>query len=178
MVLLGALVLAGCSKPAPEQADTQAIASSAAQAAAAASSEVPAEASASASPAPVKTAAPAPEAPSTSRDPGKVVLAWAKAMTLKQWGSAYRYWGDEGARSGLTLLQFSEKWGKLANPEFELHPGTSEGAAGSLYYTAPIVLIDGKRHTRGEIVLRRVNDVDGATPEQLRWHIEGLTVTP
>ena len=178
MVLLGALVLAGCSKPAPEQADTQAIASSAAQAAAAASSEVPAEASASASPAPVKTAAPAPEAPSTSRDPGKVVLAWAKAMTLKQWGSAYRYWGDEGARSGLTLLQFSEKWGKLANPEFELHPGTSEGAAGSLYYTAPIVLIDGKRHTRGEIVMRRVNDVDGASAEQLRWHIESLTVSP
>ena len=178
MVLLGALVLAGCSKPAPEQADTQAIASSAAQAAAVASSEVPAEASASASPAPVKTAAPAPEAPSTSRDPGKVVLAWAKAMTLKQWGSAYRYWGDEGARSGLTLLQFSEKWGKLANPEFELHPGTSEGAAGSLYYTAPIVLIDGKRHTRGEIVMRRVNDVDGASAEQLRWHIESLTVSP
>ena len=178
MVLLGALVLAGCSKPAPEQADTQAIASSAAQAAAAASSEVPTEASASASPAPVKTAAPAPEAPSTSRDPGKVVLAWAKAMTLKQWGSAYRYWGDEGARSGLTLLQFSEKWGKLANPEFELHPGTSEGAAGSLYYTAPIVLIDGKRHTRGEIVMRRVNDVDGASAEQLRWHIESLTVSP
>ena len=178
MVLLGALVLAGCSKPAPEQADTQAIASSAAQAAAAASSEVPTEASASASPAPVKTAAPAPEAPSTSRDPGKVVLAWAKAMTLKQWGSAYRYWGDEGARSGLTLLQFSEKWGKLANPEFELHPGTSEGEAGSLYYTAPIVLIDGKRHTRGEIVMRRVNDVDGASAEQLRWHIESLTVSP
>jgi len=179
-ILIGALALAGCAKPASSDADTQALASSTAQAAAAASSDVPDEASAatSASPVAVQTAAPAPEAPSTSRDPGKVVVAWAEAMTLKQWGLAYRYWGDQGARSGLTLLQFSEKWGKLANPEFELHPGDTEGAAGSLYYTAPIVLIDGKRHSRGEIVMRRVNDVDGASAEQLRWHIESLTVSP
>ncbi len=173
MVLIGALVLAGCSKPAPEDADTQARASSAAQAAAAASSEVPAEASAS--PAPAKPAAPA---PSTSRDPGKVVVAWAKAMTLKNWDAAYLYWGDHGQRSGLTPQQFAAKWGKLANPEFELHSGQTEGAAGSLYYTAPIVLIDGKRHSRGQIVLRRVNDVDGASAEQLRWHIESLAVSP
>jgi len=180
-IILGtALALTSCTKPAPEQADTQAAASSAAQAAAAASAAVPAEASpgASASPVADKPAAPAPEAPSTSRDPGTVVVAWAKAMTLKQWDAAYLYWGDHGQRSGLTPQQFAAKWGKLANPEFELHPGSTEGAAGSLYYTAPIVLIDGKRHTRGEIVLRRVNDVDGASAEQLRWHIESLTVTP
>ena len=123
-ILIGALALAGCAKPASSDADTQALASSTAQAAAAASSDVPDEASAatSASPVAVQTAAPAPEAPSTSRDPGKVVVAWAEAMTLKQWGLAYRYWGDQGARSGLTLLQFSEKWGKLANPEFRTAP--------------------------------------------------------
>ena len=179
-ILLGALALAGCAKPAPEEADTQAAAASAAQAAAAASSEVPAEAipTASASPAVSKPAAPAPEAPSTSRDPGTVVVTWAKAMTLKQWDAAYLYWGDHGQRSGLTAQQFAAKWGTLANPEFELHPGTTEGAAGSLYYTAPIVLIDGKNHKRGEIVIRRVNDVDGASAEQLRWHIESLTVSP
>ena len=116
--------------------------------------------------------------PSESRDPVPVVVAWAKAMTLKDWGSAYLYWGDHGARSGLSTAQFAAKWGKLANPEFELHLGTTEGAAGSLYYTAPIVLIDGKRHVAGEIVMRRVNDVDGASPEQLRWHIESLSITP
>ena len=99
-------------------------------------------------------------------------------MSLKDWGSAYLYWGDHGARSGLSSAQFAAKWGKLANPEFELEAGDSEGGAGSLYYTAPIVLIDGKRRVAGEIVLRRVNDVDGASPEQLRWHIESLTVAP
>ncbi len=180
-IILGtALALASCAKPAPEQADTQAAATSAAQAAAAASAAVPAEASPSAGASPVadKPAPSAPEQPSTSRDPGTVVVAWAKAMTLKQWDAAYLYWGDHGQRSGLTAQQFAAKWGKLANPEFELHPGDREGGAGSLYYTAPIVLIDGKSQKRGEIVMRRVNDVDGASAEQLRWHIESLTVTP
>ncbi len=118
------------------------------------------------------------QSPSESRDPAKVVVAWAKAMSLKQWATAYRYWGDHGARSGLTLAQFSANWGTLNNPEFELHPGDTEGGAGSLYYTAPIVLIDGARQTRGELVMRRVNDVDGASAEQLRWHIETLTIAP
>ena len=175
-MLLAVAALAACSRPAPEEPDASALASSAAEAAAAAS----AEAMPSATPTTSLTAPPAakPELPSESRDPAKVVVAWAKAMSLKQWGSAYLYWGDHGARSGLTLAQFAAKWGKLANPEFELRPGTTEGAAGSLYYTAPITLIDGKRQVRGEVVLRRVNDVDGASPEQLRWHIESLTVTP
>ena len=175
VALLALTALAACSKPAPDEPDASVLASSAAEAAAVASAEtMPSDAAA----APVPSAVATPAAPSESRDPEKVVVAWAKAMSLKQWDSAYLYWGDHGARSGLSAAQFAAKWGKLANPEFELHKGTSEGAAGSLFYTAPIVLIDGKRHMAGEIVLRRVNDVDGASTEQLRWHIEGLTITP
>ena len=179
-ILLVVAALAACSKPAPEEPDASALASSAAEAAVAASTEAMPSANPTSSPAALPTASPAatPELPSESRDPAKVVVAWAKAMSLKQWGSAYLYWGDHGALSGLTRAQFAAKWGKLANPEFELHAGDTEGGAGSLYYTAPIVMIDGKRHTRGEIVLRRVNDVDGASAEQLRWHIESLTITP
>jgi len=173
-ILLALAALAACSKPAGQQAPPV-LSATASEGDAASATAAPRPAATAATSAPAE---PVPAAPSTSRDPATVVIAWAKAMSLKQWGSAYRYWGDEGARSGLTLLQFTERWSRLANPEFELHPGTTEGAAGSSYYTAPIVLIDGRRHKRGEIVLRRVNDVDGATPEQLRWHIESLTVAP
>ena len=179
-ILLAVAALAACSRPAPEEPDASALASSAAEADVAASAEAMPSGTAAAPPsaAPVTPLPAAPTPPSESRDPAKVVVAWAKAMSLKDWGSAYLYWGDHGARSGLTGAQFAAKWGKLANPEFELQAGNTEGGAGSLYYTAPIVLIDGKRHVRGEIVLRRVNDVDGASPEQLRWHIESLTVAP
>jgi hypothetical protein len=56
--------------------------------------------------------------------------------------------------------------------------GDGEGGAGSLYYTAPVRISDGARRLAGEIVIRRVNDVDGATAEQLRWHIESTTIEP
>lgn len=179
LAFCAALALAACSQQAPQPAPSNS--EDAGQADGPSGAPAPAP---SATPVPVPaasgtaTAAPALEPVSTSRNPGQVVVAWAKAMSLKQWGTAYRYWGDEGARSGLSLYQFSQRWSRLSNPEFELHPGTTEGAAGSSYYTAPIVLIDGKRHTRGTIVLRRVNDIDGATPEQLRWHIESLSIQP
>ena len=114
--------------------------------------------------------------PTTSRDPARVLIAWAEVMSLKQWGNAYRYWLANG--TGLTEAQFAAKWGKLNNPEFEIHLGKFEGAAGSSFYTAPVVLIDGARQTKGKVVLRRVNDVPGATAEQLRWHIESMTIEP
>ena len=38
---------------------------------------------------------------------------------------------------------------------------------------------DGKPYNlAGTITLRRVNDVEGATPEQLRWYIESSTLKP
>jgi hypothetical protein len=115
-------------------------------------------------------------APPTSLDPAKVLQAWAEAMSLKQWDAAFLYWENKGAGTGMSLDQFKAHWGRLRNPEFEIHLGRGEGAAGSLYYTAPVVLIDGKERIEGEVVLRRVNDVPGATAEDLRWHIESHTL--
>ena len=116
--------------------------------------------------------------PSTSRDPQEVLLSWAKAVSLKDWPTAYGYWGDSGAKSGLTLDQFVSAWSKLQAPDLEIGQGKQEGAAGSSYYTVPVTIVDGGRRIPGEVVLRRVNDVDGATPEQLRWHIESTTLKP
>jgi hypothetical protein len=114
--------------------------------------------------------------PSVSSDPEVVLQAWAEAMSLKDWDAAFLYWEARGAGAGMNLDQFKAHWGRLANPEFEIHPGQGEGAAGSLYYTAPVVLIDGTRRIEGEVVLRRVNDVPGASAEALRWHVESHTL--
>ena len=56
-----------------------------------------------------------------------------------------------------------------------------EGAAGSSYYTAPVTVTSSDKDGRpvrieGEAVLRRVNDVPGATPAQLRWHMDKVTL--
>jgi len=60
-------------------------------------------------------------------------------------------------------------------------PGAVEGAAGSLYVDVPVVLYGryatgGEYHASGKAVLRRVNNVPGATAEQLRWRIERVEV--
>ncbi len=120
------------------------------------------------------SAAAVPE-PLDSRDPRKVLAAWAQAVSLGQWDAAYLYWGERGGASGMNLAQFRARWGKLGTPELELREGQAEGAAGSLYYTAPVTIISGPRRIEGEVVLKRVNDVPGASAEQLRWHIESTS---
>ncbi|WP_157812551.1 hypothetical protein [Novosphingobium kunmingense] len=137
-----------------------------------------AEAGASAAPTSSTDILPRAVPPSTSRDPQEVLLSWAKAVSLKDWPTVYGYWGDKGAKSGMTVDQFTAAWSKLQQPDLEIGQGRQEGAAGSLFYSVPVTIVDGGRRIPGEVVLRRVNDVDGATPEQLRWHIESTTLRP
>ena len=54
-----------------------------------------------------------------------------------------------------------------------------EGAAGSSYYTSEATITANDKDGRpvryeGPIVLRRVNDVPGASAAQLRWHIDSV----
>lgn len=115
-------------------------------------------------------------APSMARDPVEALDAFASAIETRDWKGVRAFWGDHGARSGMGEAAFAARWSNLMAPEVTIGPGQQEGAAGSLYYTAPVTIIDGKRTIRGNVVMRRVNDVDGATPEQLRWHIESTTL--
>jgi hypothetical protein len=129
---------------------------------------------------PTAKATPAPALPvpppSTARDPKVVLQAWAEAMSVKDWDAAYPYWEAKGVGTGMNLDQFKAQWGRLANPEFEIHPGRNETAAGSRFYTAPVVLIDGARRIEGQVVLRRLDAASGASEEDQRWHVESHTL--
>jgi hypothetical protein len=130
-------------------------------------------------PAATSTAATAPVlVPSASLVPSEVLIGWAKAVSMRDWPSARAYWGDKGAASGLSEQAFAQAWNGIKNPDVKLGVGQLEGAAGSSFYTAPVIIADGERRIAGFVVLRRVNDVPGATPEQLRWHIESSTLVP
>lgn len=118
----------------------------------------------------------APGTPSASREPGEVLKAWASAVEARDWKTVRAYWGDAGAGSGLDERAFAARWSDLLAPRVRIAPGREEGAAGSLYFTAPVTITDGARQIAGEIVLRRANDVPGASDEQLRWHIESTTL--
>jgi hypothetical protein len=164
------LALAGCDErsapPAPEGRSTAA--------------------RAQAPPAQVAVASTAAETPlpdATERDPRTVLIWWAKALSSRDWTSARRVWGNFGAASGLSAQEFAARWEPYRTLEIEIGEGEQEGAAGSLFYEAPVTITgetqDGASYSlAGTVILRRVNDVEGATPEQLRWHIEQSTLAP
>lgn len=104
--------------------------------------------------------------------------AFAKAIRARDWKALRGFWGDYGKASDLEESAFAAKWAALKSPVVTVGKGQQEGGAGSLYYTAPVTIVDGQRTVRGEVTMRRVNDVDGATPEQLRWHIESSSLNP
>lgn len=128
--------------------------------------------------APSEMAPSGPGKPSFARNPDDVMDALAATIEARDWKALRAFWGDKGERSGLSEDAFAARWSTLMAPVVTIGTGAQEGAAGSLYYTAPVTIVDGARTLRGEMTIRRVNDVDGASPEQLRWHIESTTIAP
>ncbi|MCW2382250.1 MULTISPECIES: hypothetical protein [unclassified Sphingobium] len=121
-----------------------------------------------------------PEAERTVKGARNVLISFARAIEQRAFDQAW----------ALLAPADKEKWSKsafaalfadLSNIMVAMPDGTMEGAAGSSYYTAPVTITGKDRDGRpvrmeGEAVLRRVNDVDGATPAQLRWHFQSLTL--
>jgi hypothetical protein len=109
------------------------------------------------------------------KDPDRVLRFYAAALHARDWVAAAKAWGRD---SGVTATTLKASYDRADPPRLVLDKGEVEGAAGSLFYEAPVSLHFGTEGEpeRGSLVLRRVNDVDGATPEQLRWHIERSTI--
>lgn len=182
--VLAALTLAGCSGQAPVHQPTSD--PLAAESGFVEPSATPSPKKVKPAPPPEPSGTPLPAVPAgamQSRDPAVVLAAWGHAVEARDWAAVRAFWGEHGTMSGLAPQAFARRWSVLKQPRVTIDIGVQEGAAGSSYYTAPVTLIDmagqrGERRISGQVVLRRVNDVDGATPEQLRWHIEKSSITP
>jgi hypothetical protein len=132
-----------------------------------------------------ETPAPLPAGtPIRAASPEAAVRAYYAAIDAGDFASAYRLWRDEGAGSRQSYAAFREGFAETLSTAVAIAgPVEQEGAAGSLYATVPVevtaVLKDGTRQRfAGDYVLRRVNDVPGATEEQLAWHIQSASLTP
>ena len=109
-----------------------------------------------------------------ARDPDILLRSYAGALAARDWKAAARAWARG---SGVTAATLKAAYDRPETAVLEVGRGVQEGAAGSVYYEAPATLRFGNGPPeRGSLVLRRVNDVDGATPEQRRWHIERSTI--
>ena len=113
-----------------------------------------------------------------------VVERYYAALEHGRYRAAYALWSGDGQASGKRYPDFIRGFARTAHTRVVAgRPTDGEGAAGSLYITVPVTvtatLKDGTRQRfRGSYVLRRVNDVDGATATQLRWHIASARLRP
>lgn len=109
-----------------------------------------------------------------------ILLSWARAIELQEWDQAWEMMSDED-HARWSKREFAGLLTDLSEVTVAVPGGTMEGAAGSSYYTAPATITASDADGRpvayeGEVVLRRVNDVPGASEEELSWHIERVTL--
>ena len=110
-----------------------------------------------------------------SRDCPTVVQFYLEALSGREWDKAALVWDDpvvDGAR-------LEAVFGAYKDLQLEWQEPFVEGAAGSSYCTVSGKLTDAadpaKVMIEGTLLLRRVNDVPGATPDQLRWTLQSST---
>ena len=122
--------------------------------------------------------------PQSAQGAANVVQTYFALVADKKYAEAWNLWSDGGKASGMSAGDFAASFDKYASYNAEIGaPGEIEGAAGSLYVAVPVVVY-GKLKTgepvnmKGQVRLRRVNEVPGATPEQLRWHIAETALKP
>jgi len=106
---------------------------------------------------------------------GQVVQHYGALIEQRRWTASRAYWGSAEAAQA-----FERNFRNYADVHIEIGDlGDSEGAAGSIYVTEPVTFY-GKKNGGGTyrrpavVTLRRVNDVDGSTAAQRRWHIERI----
>lgn len=122
--------------------------------------------------------------PKGAQGAAQVVENYAALLEQGKYDLAYDLWSDAGKASGMTKQAFTASFAQYA----EVHgligaPTDTEGAAGSIYTTVPLQLYGrlksgGTFNMIGPVTLRRINDVPGATPAQLRWHISQSALKP
>ena len=108
------------------------------------------------------------------------LLSFAQAIEQQNYDKAWSLLSS-GDQQQWSKKQFAANFADLRDIIVAIPTGTTDGGAGSIYYTAPVTITATDKDGRpvrfeGEAVLRRVNDVDGATPAQLRWHFGTLTL--
>jgi len=121
------------------------------------------------SPRPETSLAEGPFAPDSAQGAADVVQTYAALIEEGRTAEARRLWVPGVVAP--TITRWREVRTNVGGP------GPIEGAAGSRYVTVPVrfegqLEPDGRRVVEdGTITLRRVGEVDGATPGQRRWHI-------
>jgi hypothetical protein len=127
----------------------------------------------------------APFAPNSAQGAADVVQTYYALIGEGKYAQAWALWGDAGKTSGQPSGEaFARSFDRYAQYNAQVGaPGEPEGGAGSIYVSVPVVIYGRLKngaevHEKGVADLRRVNDVDGSTAAQRRWHISRIETQP
>lgn len=111
----------------------------------------------------------------SSTDCAKVARFYLEALRNREYSQAALVWDDPV----IDEARLEAVFGGYRQAQVEAGQPSVEGAAGSLYCTVTGTLTDAadpaKSSLDGTLVLRRANDVPGATPDRLRWTLQSST---
>ena len=111
------------------------------------------------------------EAQAGEKGARNTLLEWASALENGRFERAWCQFRE----APVDAAAYAGTWGDFDRLTVQMPTGRMEGAAGTSYDTAPTVILAEKdgRTTRfaGDVVLSRVNDVPGASEEDLLWLI-------
>lgn len=113
--------------------------------------------------------------PKSAEAAGQVMQSYGALIEQKRFAEAAKLWGDATAAAA-----FADSFKTASEVHLEVgKPGDTEGGAGSIHVSVPVVLYGrlesgGQFSRSGTANLRRVNDVDGSTEAQRRWHISQI----
>lgn len=129
-------------------------------------------------PRPTTSLAEGPFAPDSGQAGANVVQTYVALLEQGRVRQALELWEPRAAVPTLASLnQYRDFHANVGGP------GRIEGAAGSRYVTVPVhftgtLKSGGSFVEDGAVTLRRVGEVDGATPAQKRWRIYSVDVKP
>ena len=109
-----------------------------------------------------------------------VLKDYFRLMGERKFVEAHKLWTGDALSDGA----FADGFSRFRTYRGDIgEPGRVEGAAGSLFVEIPVTVtgtLTGGEDFRqtGSFTLRRVNDVPGATPEQLQWRIYRTELRP
>jgi hypothetical protein len=120
--------------------------------------------------------------PKSKEAAAAVVTRYYSALNARDYNTAWDQWGPSG-QPKQTFAGFMQGYARTRSTRVTIGALPSgDAGAGSIYQTVPVTIdatLTNGTHQRfkGDYVLRRVNDVDGAAPDQLRWHIDSAHLT-
>lgn len=124
-----------------------------------------------------------PITPENAQGAAQVVQRYYAFLESGRPAQAYQLW--EPGRAGMTQRQFAASFDKYSEYHAQIGaPGRIEAGAGQRFVTVPVQVYgrmkEGARpfHMRGDVILHRAADIDGATPDQRRWRIRDTNIKP